>query len=467
MSRGKELIKNTGILMLAKISTQVVSFVLLPLYTAILSTEEYGRIDIYTSLTMIIIPFVTLQIEMALFRYYIVEKEWQNRIQIISSSIAVVIGMTILMSGLYWTINAIKPFQYANYLYFYYLTMLINTVLLQVCRAQGDNIAYGAATFMSSAFTVGLNVVFVALFHLGVTGMLLSSILAHLISALYMVVKTRVCTYISVGSVKIAECRKLLEYSVPLIFNQVASWAINYSDRLIILYFLGERFNGIYSVACKFSNITSTFFGVYNVAWTENVIRSMNDDDGERYISKVFELTFAVYIALVTAIINVLPFFYGLLVNEKFAESYEHVPILLIGMMFSGLAATIGSIYIAFNKTKEVSITTMLAGVTNIVVHLALLKFCGLFAASISTLVSFGALFIYRLLFINNFFKLRFHVQEYIVQLLILVLAWFAYGTKNWLLIVIGLVLNLLYIYSLLRKNRQALSNLLLKHKRS
>ena len=67
MSRGKDLVKNTGILFVAKTSTQVVSFFLLPLYTALLSTKEYGQLDIYYSLVMILMPVITLQLEQAIF----------------------------------------------------------------------------------------------------------------------------------------------------------------------------------------------------------------------------------------------------------------------------------------------------------------------------------------------------------------------------------------------------------------
>ena len=45
-STGKELAKNTAIISVGKICTQVVSFLLLPIYTGILSTEEYGAVDL-------------------------------------------------------------------------------------------------------------------------------------------------------------------------------------------------------------------------------------------------------------------------------------------------------------------------------------------------------------------------------------------------------------------------------------
>ena len=460
MSRGKELIKNTSILMLAKLSTQVVSFVLLPLYTAILSTVEYGRVDVYTSLAMIVIPFITLQVEMALFRYFIGEKDIYAKKEIVSSAITIVLFTGVLATVVFFILNYFLKFPYSGFLYAYYFVMTLNTVMLQMCRAEGDNVGYAFATFISSALAVVLNVLFVAILRFGVEGMLASSILAHFISSIFMVFRTGIINYFSLRSVSKKQCKRLLSYSTPLIFNQVASWAINYSDRLIILNYLGENFNGIYSVACKFSNILNTFLGVYNIAWTENVIRSAEDKDGNSYISDVFNLTFNLYMMLITGIINILPFFYDFLVNKSFKSGYNQVPILLIGMMFSGMAATVGSIYIAYNKTKEVSVTTMIAGVINVVVHLVLLKKVGLYAASISTLVSFAILFFYRLYAVKTFFPLHLSLKKIAIQTIILIISWVAYAIKNPICIMGGLLLNILNIAWLVLKNKDVLLDL-------
>ena len=46
MSRQTELAKNTAVLTLGKICTQCISFFLLPLYTEILDTSDYGIYDL-------------------------------------------------------------------------------------------------------------------------------------------------------------------------------------------------------------------------------------------------------------------------------------------------------------------------------------------------------------------------------------------------------------------------------------
>lgn len=461
MARGRELIKNTGILLISKISTQIVSFLLLPLYTALLTTAEYGEIDIYTSLTMLVIPFLTMQLEMGLFRFFITEKKTEQRCRIITTSFVIIGRILVASTIIYWCAALLFKFKYSSYIYFYYLSMTISTVLLQVCRAYGNNKAYGIASFISSALAVGLNVLFIAGLHWKVEGILLSSTIAQAVSSVYMLLKTNVFSYYKRKEYNKDTAQKLLRYSVPLVFNQISSWAINYSDRLIILTAWGTSANGIYSLANKFSNITNTFFNVFNVAWTENVVRSLDDKDHQIYINHMFRIIYNAYMALITGIVNLLPFFYSILVNDSYNDAYGHVPILLLAMFFSGMAATIGSVYIANNRTKEVSITTIMAGVCNIIVHLSLLRVCGLYAASISTLVSFALLFLYRYIFVNKFFKLTIKVREMLPQIFIFAVAWVVYLSRNNIFVTLGLALNLIYILRIISKNKKMLLSII------
>ncbi len=68
MSREKTLAKNTVLLMIGKICTQCVSFFMLPLYTAILTTEEYGTADLIITYVSLLYPIIGMQFEQGLFR---------------------------------------------------------------------------------------------------------------------------------------------------------------------------------------------------------------------------------------------------------------------------------------------------------------------------------------------------------------------------------------------------------------
>lgn len=457
MSRGKELIKNTGILFAAKMSTQLVSFFLLPMYTALLTTEQYGQLDFYSSLVMIIFPIVTLQIEQAIFRFLVGESDHEARSQVISSAVVSLTFSTVVVTIIYAIIAIVLRLEYSIALYFYYLAMMCSAILYQVCRGFGQNTTYGFASFLISSITIMLNIYFVSVLKTGVLGVVVSTTMAHMIGSFYMLLKTRIYSYIHKDTISFSCVKKMLLYSIPLIFNQISSWVINYSDRVIILSFLGIGINGIYSVANKFSNILLAFFNVFNLAWTENVVKNIGNTDVSKYANRIISFTANVYFTIITGIINLLPFVFSFFINEKFFDAYNHIPVLLAAAAFSGIAASLGSVYVAYKKTKNVGITTSLAGITNIVVHIGLIKIIGLYAASISTLVSFVALCIYRYFNIQSFFSIKLDLSVCAPVVGIFIYSWVAYILKNPVLILIGLALNLMQIGVLIIKNRKEL----------
>lgn len=69
MGRSKDLAKNTAILTFGKICTQSISFFMLPLYTSLLSTAEYGLFDLLVTYAALLLPLVNWQLDQGLFRF--------------------------------------------------------------------------------------------------------------------------------------------------------------------------------------------------------------------------------------------------------------------------------------------------------------------------------------------------------------------------------------------------------------
>ena len=122
-SREKQLIKNTGILALGKICTQFISFFLLPLYTAYLSTKEYGVVDLLNNFISLLIPIVFFQMEQALFRFLIDERgNEKNKSEIISTAFFTVLYQIIIFTVFYIIISI---FIHNEYKYFLLTNMLV------------------------------------------------------------------------------------------------------------------------------------------------------------------------------------------------------------------------------------------------------------------------------------------------------------------------------------------------------
>ena len=93
MNRNKDLARNTFIIFIGTICTKLVSFFLLPLYTGLLTTEEYGIVDLLTTLVSLVSPIISLQISQGVFRYLIDSRNSENeKKELISGSIFFIIS---------------------------------------------------------------------------------------------------------------------------------------------------------------------------------------------------------------------------------------------------------------------------------------------------------------------------------------------------------------------------------------
>ena len=94
MDEHRRLIKNTGMIAIGNMGTRLVSFLLLPLYTALLSTSEYGVIDYLVSIAMFCVPFVSLLMDESIFRFLIDCKGEEDRKKVITTAMLIVmVGM--------------------------------------------------------------------------------------------------------------------------------------------------------------------------------------------------------------------------------------------------------------------------------------------------------------------------------------------------------------------------------------
>ena len=196
MNREKNLAKNTIIITIGKVCTQLITFFLLPLYTGILSTEEYGIVDLLNTLVSLLLPIVTFQVEQAVFRELIeVRGKKDKESRIISSAVITVIFQCIV----YLIIFAlISPFINNNYKFFLATNVVANiflSLLLQIARGFGNNKKYAFASFISALSTIVFNVLFLVVIKLGANGMLLGTMLGQIVATIYLFVSLKLYKY--------------------------------------------------------------------------------------------------------------------------------------------------------------------------------------------------------------------------------------------------------------------------------
>lgn len=448
-SREKQLVKNTAILALGKICTQFVSFFLLPLYTAFLSTKEYGTVDLLNTYVSLLLPLIFLQIDQAVFRFLIdVRDKEKEKGKIISTVFITVILQAIAYLIIYIIIGPLIKNEYKYFLATNVVATMFANVLLQICRGLGDNTSYSVGSLISGVSTVVLNVLFIAVFKWGAYGMLTATLIANLLCALFVFFNKRLYKYVKIKHYSKNDIKKLWKYSIPLVPNQLSWWVINVSDRTIITYVLGISVNGIYSAANKFSSICTTVFNIFNMTWSESASMYIKDKDSSEYFSNIINTAIKLFVSICLGVIAAMPFVFNILITGKgYAKAYYQIPILMLATIFSIVVSLIGSIYVALKKSNEIAKTSIYSAIINIGVNVLLIKFIGLYAASVSTLVSYLAMSIYRYIDVQKYVKISIDKKMVLVSMIVAVMILTTYYIRNLWLCLGSLLLIVIYFY--------------------
>lgn len=463
MSRETKLLKNTAIITIGKVCTQLITFFLLPLYTSILSTEEYGTVDLLNTLVLLLLPIVTFQIEQALFRFLIeVRNNEEEKKKIISTSFFTVVLHIIIYLAIFFIISPFVKNEYKYFLATNVVVYILASLLLQLARGLGDNKRYAFGSFISAFSTIAFNILFLVVIKLGANGMLLANMLGQLVCFLYIFIALKIYKYISFKHVASEVRKKILKYSFPLIPNAISWWVFNASDRIIVSTILGVAQNGILAAAHKFSTVYITLYNIFNLSWTETVSLHCNDKDFNDFFNKMMDTVLKLFTSMALGIIACMPFVYPIMINENYSFGFKLVPILILGSLFNVIVGLISTLYVANKATKAIANTSVVSAIINIIVHIALIKFVGLYAAAISTLVAFLVICIYRLYDIKKkYFKIEFDKNFILQTLIVLSVILVCYYLNNLYLNIISILIAVIYAWNTNRNSINKIINVI------
>ena len=114
--RSVSLVKNTLIIAFGKLSTQFLTFLLLPLYTTYLATSEFGTVDLVMTYVTLLAPIITVSLEMGVFRFLIdVRGDTKGQKQIISTVVQFVVCVLAIATVVYLLVWHFVSIPYGLY----------------------------------------------------------------------------------------------------------------------------------------------------------------------------------------------------------------------------------------------------------------------------------------------------------------------------------------------------------------
>lgn len=466
MDKYKKLISNTFIFAIGTFSSKVLVFLLMPLYTHVLTPDDYGVVNMIVDTANLAIPLVSIGVSNAIIRFGL-DRATDKR-DVFSGGLA-------LIGGGYAVFLLLIPFvskipiihTHTLLIYLYVLTSCLRSLCSQFVRARELVRLYAFDGVLSTVLVLTFNVTFLLVFKMGIVGYIVATILSDFISALFLFTAAGLRRYIRFRGLNLATLGSMSRYCIPLIPNTISWWITNVSGRYIVIALVNTAAAGLYSAAYKIPTMINLVSGIFTDAWQMSAFTETGAGR-DRFFSNVFAAYQAIIFTAASGLILLAKPIMAVLVGgvkNAFYPAWEYIPFLVLATAFSCYVTFLGSIYMVEKKSVATLLTTILGAAVNVVLCLLLVPTYKVNGAAVATFLSYLIVFITRAIDTRRYVKIRWNVPKLVLNLTILLIqCWVLLTFKtSWIIPEV-----LLCLATIALNFRQILMNLQkIMHKRS
>lgn len=414
-SKLKTLVKDTIIFGIGSIGSKIILFLLVPLYTNYLSTEEYGIADLVFTISQLLIPFASLAIYNGVLRYGLSNKIKRNDV-LLSGFITTILGSMLVFTILpiFNSITIINNWKWCIALYV--MMSSINLIELNYLKVTNKNKLFATASIIQTIILASTNIYFLTYKQMGISGYIMSNIIAVFSTTIFIFFTGKIYKELKSAKFNIKLTKKMVAYSAPIIINDISWWIIHSSDKLMIEALINASHLGLYTVASKIPALINVLISIFSQAWGVSAIKEIESTNDTRFYSKVFELYSVAVFGIALIIIVLSQSFMSIYVSDAFFESWKYVPLLIASASFSAISSYYGSLYAALKKNMHVMTTTAIAAITNIIINYIFICIIGIWGALIGTVVAYLLISIIRIIDVNRYIKIHINWYKYIMN---------------------------------------------------
>lgn len=440
---------------LGQFSNKILSFLLVPLYTSILSTEDYGVFDLIGTTCSLLSPILTIVAADAVMRFCL-DKNYKKPHVLTIGMLFVAIGSVLLLASypIFRMIDMLADDYW--WLFLFFVANNVESVLMQYLKGVEKIKLYTSCSVVATATMLLLNVLFLVVFKWGLVGYMLAIALSRVLVIGIIFLTQRLWRSFS-NPFKIPKelYRAILRYTVPMIPNSLSWWISNSSDKYMIRYFIDASAVGVYSVAYKIPTILTMFTTIFISALQISSVEDFGSEKSRKFFSNTYKAFSSLGIVVSAVLVASAALIAKVLFQNDFYEAWKPSCILIVAFVFNALAGFIGTVYTASKKTKFLFHSTLIAASLNIVLNFILMRFIGIYGAALATLASYACVWLARLIHSRKILPFKINLWSDLVSYLLLGVEVFLmiYMDQmfNLPVILIALVIISINIYSILK----------------
>lgn len=436
-----------------------ISFITTPIFTRLLDVSDYGISSVFITWEGVISIFATLSLAGGV--YNVAMTKYEKDVDTLTSSL---IGLTALSSILVYVfcilINVAFPQLFelsTGYLVFMWVQTFTNAAItfwLMRKRYTYDYKKVIAYTFSNAILSPVVAIIAVKLTadnkaYAKVIGSGLWGIIVGVAIMALLICKGKKLYHKEYW-------KYALKFNVPLLPHYLSQVMLNSADKLMLDAFVSAAAAGLYSIAHSITGLVSIITQSINSSLIPYTLQAIKQGTVKKLYNVILGCS-----TLVAVICELIVLFAreGILIfaTKEYMDAVWFVAPLAFMVQVSFVTGLIGNIIFYYEKTKQMSIATMIAAASNIILNYAGIKIFGFVAVGYATLItSFIHFFAYY--FLAK--KYEKNLDEIInLKVLLLIFAGFAvlmvYGLIFWnnLIMKIILLVVILTLAIIYRKN--------------
>ena len=417
--RTKYLMKNTIIFAIGNFTSKFITFFLVPFYTHLLTKKQFGIVDLIYTISIVIIPIITLNISESVMRFCLDKDDKEKQIISIANKMFI-ISLLIMLVGtpIFSIFSMFKGIELLISLYI--ISTCGSQMYLLVIKGQERLKLYTIGNVINTFLIATLNILFLAVFKMGIEGYLMAYIISNFITMTYALIISK--SYkIGINNYDKKLFSSMVKYSIVLIPTSFMWWIMNSSDRIMISNMVSTSANGIYAVSYKLPTLISTIISIFNQAWLFSAIKEIKSKDKDEYTNKIYKMLYTISIMSGLGLIMITKIFMKYYVSKEFYEAWKYMSFLTIGVIFQSLATFLSTSYNVYKDNKGFLYSGVAGAILNIILNFLLIPKFKIYGAAVATCSSYIMVFIYRYFDTKKYIKINAFTIKNIIGFILLI----------------------------------------------
>lgn len=428
------VVKNMFLYGIGGALSQVAGLITLPLMTRVLTSQEYGAIEVITATTGYFSLLIGLNTMSGLYRFFYAADEEKNDRKGLVSTTFIFVAITGLAIALLSIIlspifaeNLFNDLSYAGVIRLAFgalVPVAVYTYSLCLLRIQNKALPYILIALIVSAIYMGCVILFIAVLRVGIPGYYYSQIIANTIGAAIALFISRQYLVFRFSAYWF---KKLAKYSFPLIPGTLFGWSLSANNRIFLNASTSQVEVAYYGLANKATVVITLATQAFCNAWEPTMYSLLNQVEKiRRTLPVMLSLYTLGALSICTAMMTIAREIFLFLAPPEYLAGIGLLGIMQLRWIFTMGVYVIDPGTAKSGKTYWVSIMLGLAVLVNLGANLLLTPKFGLFGAVISELLGYITAMSGRWFISNRLFPIQWNYRYFL-----LIIA--AYGITAWL----------------------------------